>query len=127
MQKSKIYINTPANALAGGVEALFQLADAINNLGGNAILLWDIHLPNPIPDKYKHYNVKQSMNVEDISDNLIIFPEVWTEKIYDYKYIKKAIGNAHIVCIKKFSLLIINFSKVLNFRIIIFLFMDLEE
>jgi hypothetical protein len=91
MQRSKIYINTPANALAGGVEALFQLADAINNLGGNAILLWDTDLPNPIPDKYKHYNVKQSMNVEDTSDNLIIFPEVWTEKIYDYKYIKKAI------------------------------------
>jgi hypothetical protein len=91
MQSSKIYINTPANSVAGGVEALFQLADAINNLGGNAILLWDIQLSDPIPDKYKHYNVKQSMNVEDNSDNWIIYPEVWTEKIYDYKYIKKAI------------------------------------
>ena len=31
MKKTKVYINIPAKAIAGGVESLFQLADAINN------------------------------------------------------------------------------------------------
>jgi hypothetical protein len=42
MKKTKVYINIPAQAIAGGVESLFQLADAINNNGGESIVLWDI-------------------------------------------------------------------------------------
>ena len=91
MVKPKVYINIPAQAVAGGVESLFQLADAINNIGGESIVLWDIQHIDPIPAKYKHYNIQHSKKVEDTSDNWIIYPEVWTEKLDSYKNMKKAI------------------------------------
>lgn len=91
MKKPKVYINIPAQAIAGGVESLFQLADAINNVGGESIVLWDVQYSDPIPSKYKHYNIKHSTEVEDILDNWVIYPEVWTEKLGTYKNMKKAI------------------------------------
>jgi hypothetical protein len=91
MTKQKIYINIPAQAIAGGVESLFQLADAINNLGGESIVLWDIPHSVPIPSKYQHYNIKHSLEVDDSPNNWIIYPEVWTEKLGTYKNLKKAI------------------------------------
>ena len=91
MVKPKVYINIPAQAIAGGVESLFQLADAINNIGGESIVLWDIQYDDPIPVKYKHYNIQHSKEVEDTPDNWVIFPEVWTEKLDTYKNMKKAI------------------------------------
>jgi len=91
MKKTKVYINIPANAIAGGVESLFQLADAINNVGGESIVLWDVQYADPIPEKYKHYNIQHSKEVEDTSDNWIIYPEVWTEKLNNYKNLKKSI------------------------------------
>lgn len=91
MKKPKVYVNIPAKAIAGGVESLFQLVDAINNVGGESIILWDIQYVDPIPIKYKNYNVQHSKEVEDISNNWIIYPEVWTEKLHTYKNINKAI------------------------------------
>lgn len=96
LKNPKVYINVPAwdgksQVVAGGVESLFQLADSINSVGGESIILWDIQYSNPIPEKYKHYNVQHSKEVEDISDNWIIYPEIWTEKLDTYKNMKKAI------------------------------------
>jgi hypothetical protein len=89
--KTKVYINIPAKAVAGGVESLFQLADAINNSGGESIVLWDFVSSNPIPEKYRNYNIQHSKEVEDRNDNWIIYPEVWTEKIHTFQNLKKAI------------------------------------
>jgi hypothetical protein len=86
-----VYINIPAGDVAGGVEALFQLADAINNVGGKSVVIWDRKLQDPIPNKYKNYNIIHSEEVEDSSNNWIIYPEVWTEKIHDYSNLKKFI------------------------------------
>jgi hypothetical protein len=91
MKTSKVYINIPAGVTAGGVESLFQLSDAINNVGGESIVLWDIPYADPIPAKYKHYNIQHSKDVEDIPDNWVIYPEVWTEKLDTYKNMKKGI------------------------------------
>jgi len=91
MKKPKVYINIPAQSIAGGVESLFQLADAINNSGGESIVLWDIQYSSPVPTKYQHYNIQHSLEVEDTPDNWIIYPEVWTEKLGTYKNMKKAI------------------------------------
>jgi len=63
MKKPKVYVNIPAKAIAGGVESLFQLVDAINNVGGESIILWDIQYVDPIPIKYKNYNVQHSKEV----------------------------------------------------------------
>jgi len=87
----KVYINIPANAVAGGVESLYQLADAVNNIGGESIILFDNNTSNPIPEKYSHYNVKYSFEVEDTPENWIIYPEVWTERVNWFKHMKTAI------------------------------------
>lgn len=86
-----VYINIPAGDVAGGVESLFQLADAINNVGGKSVVIWDRKLQDPIPNKYKNYNIIHSEEVEDSSNNWIIYPEVWTEKIHNYSNLKKSI------------------------------------
>lgn len=86
-----VYINIPQNTVAGGVESLYQLADAINNIGGNSIVLFDSETPNPVPEKYSHYNIKYSFEVENSSENWIIYPEIWTERIGQFKNMKQAI------------------------------------
>lgn len=88
---NKIFIKIPANAIAGGVESLYQLSDAINNLGGNSIVVWDNKNNNSIPVVYSNYNIKYVDSVEDSEDNMIIYPEIWTEQIFNYKNIKKCI------------------------------------
>jgi hypothetical protein len=88
---NKVYVNIPANAIAGGVESLYQLVDAINNCGGNAIAIWDINYDQPIPEKYNHYNIKHSLPIDDSHNNWIIYPEVWTQKLDTYKNMKKGI------------------------------------
>ncbi len=87
----KIYINIPAGAVAGGVESLFQLASFINDIGGDSIVLFDKNISNPIPPKYSHYNIKYSNEIENTPENLIIYPEVWTEKLFTYSNMKQAI------------------------------------
>lgn len=89
--KNKIYIDCPGNAVAGGVESLFQLADAINNLGGDAIMLWDAVYENPVPERYKKYHIKDNIEVEDIPENWVIYPEVSTEKIGNFKNMKNCV------------------------------------
>jgi predicted O-methyltransferase YrrM len=91
----KVYINCPGNAETGGIESLIQLCDTINNLGGEGIMIWgpryNGELDPWIHPKYKHYNTKESFEVEDISENVIVYPEIWSDKIDTYKNIKKCI------------------------------------
>lgn len=91
MKKTKVYINIPARAVAGGVESLYQLAHAINTVGGESIVLWDNNHNQPVPEKYHHYDVNYLSSVEDSPENWVIYPEVWTEKLHTYKHLKKAI------------------------------------
>ena len=97
MKKQKVYVNIPSQSVAGGVESLFQLVDAINNSGGESIILWDMNWVenheevNPVPERYQHYNIQHSSFVEDTSDNWIIYPEIWTWKLGTYKNLKQSI------------------------------------
>jgi hypothetical protein len=88
---NQIYIATPDHYEAGGVESLYQLADAINNNGGTGITVFPNPNNDPIPNKYLHYNINYANNIEDLDTNLIIMPEVWTEQLYQFKNIQKAI------------------------------------
>jgi hypothetical protein len=91
VKSKKIYIKVPAGVIAGGCESQYQLVDAINNIGGNCSIVWDNpNVEDPIPDKYKKYRVYTD-EIEDSSDNLIIYPEIWTDQIHTYKNIKKSI------------------------------------
>lgn len=87
----KIYINIPAGAVAGGVESLYQLADGIRTIGKESYVVFDNNTPDPIPEKYKHYNIHISSEIEDAPNNWIIYPEVWTNKLHYYNHIQKAI------------------------------------
>ena len=78
MKYKKIYMITPPNYVTGGVEASFQIADAINNQGGECYTIFsDPSSVDPIPSEYKRYNVKISNNIDPTSENLIIVPEIW--------------------------------------------------
>jgi len=87
----KVYVNIPASEEAGGCESLYQLVDSINNCGGYSSIIWDREVPNPVPTKYLHYNIKYGEPIEDNSDNWVVYPEVWTEKIHTFNNLKKAI------------------------------------
>lgn len=87
----KIYIRVPANATAGGVEALFQLVDAINNISDNCYILYDDPSVTTVVPKYQRYNSKITSIVEDVNENLIIYPELWTNHIHEFRNIQKSI------------------------------------
>jgi hypothetical protein len=91
MNNNKIYVKIPAGEIAGGIESLYQLVDSINNLRGNAIVLWDNNMHNPVPSVYYNYYIKQEKTVDDNPNNMIIYPEVWTDNIYEYENLKKCI------------------------------------
>lgn len=87
----KIYINIPANVVAGGVESLYQLADALRQIGKESYVIFDSDFETSIPEKYKHYDIHITTKVEDNEINWIIYPEVWTNRIDEYRNLKKAI------------------------------------
>jgi hypothetical protein len=89
--QSKVYVNIPAGAVAGGVESLYQLVDAIRSVGGEAYVVFDKPQANAIPEKYHHYDLVTISEVEDNENNWIVYPEVWTNRIDEYKHVKKAI------------------------------------
>jgi hypothetical protein len=88
-----IYIFCPGAYATGGIEALFQLSDAINNLYGNCITIFNNEgrSGDTIPARYHKYNIVQGTTVEDSADNLVIVPEVWPELLQNYNKINKAI------------------------------------
>lgn len=89
----KIYVNIPANVVAGGVESLFQLVDSINNNNGECYIVWNEFNYDiiKVPSKYSHYNIKQGVSVEDSPNNWIIYPEIWTSKLVHFNQIRKSI------------------------------------
>ena len=72
----KIYMLTPPAYVTGGVEASFQIADAINKQGGTCITVFSGNVENPVPDEYKRYEIKLG-DVEVSPENLFIVPEIW--------------------------------------------------
>jgi hypothetical protein len=87
----KIIIITQPDYRTGGVEALYQLCHTINEKYNCAYIYFVEQIDNPVPEEYKKYNIKIINKLEDISENLIIVPEVWTEKLADFKNSKVGI------------------------------------
>jgi hypothetical protein len=85
----KVYVPCPGNSVTGGPELIHQFVDAINNKGGEAIVLYfpfeDDFLT---PKAYSHYNVKVA-KYSDISFNnaVVVINETSTSYI---KYFKGA-------------------------------------
>lgn len=79
MKYKNVYVLCPVNWVTGGTEALHQLVDAINELGGNAYILYfndneDI-LGDQIPIKFRHYNIKRADKIIDLQENALVVPE----------------------------------------------------
>jgi hypothetical protein len=73
-----IYICCPAYLVTGGPEALHQLADAINSIGGSAYIVYyfnDKLMEAYVPLKFKHYNVKLAKIPIAGIRNAIVVPE----------------------------------------------------
>lgn len=86
-----IYILTPDHTEAGGIESLFQLADAINEQGGCAINIFENPNNDPIPNRYKQYNIKYSNQFTDSEENIFIVPEIWTPRLAQVQNCQKSI------------------------------------
>ena len=79
MSEFTYFIHSPGNAVAGGCESLHQLADAINNIGGKAVMCYYPYEKTfNVPKKFSHYNVSPSV-FKDEEKTVHIFPEVCTK------------------------------------------------
>lgn len=89
----KIYIVAPANTVTGGPELLHQLNYKINELGYNSRIYYMNRKEgiSPIPKEYEKYLPKYELDIEDIKDNVLIVPEIYTEILRKYKNINKVI------------------------------------
>ncbi len=77
MKYKIVYVLAPSNYVAGGVESIFQLCDAINTVGGKAELIL-VPTNNPIvPIEYSRYNVSIASTIVNQDDSLIVAPEIW--------------------------------------------------
>lgn len=96
----KIYFVAPEGDSTGGVETLHQAVSYINDMGGDAYIvycknIWDkeylITEPVVIEEKFKRYNIQVAKHVEDSSDNVFVVPEIFSKFCYQFKKIKKII------------------------------------
>lgn len=71
----------PSGGVSGGPEALHQLCDAINRLGGNSAMLYSPNDDSPTPPQYGVYN-SPSMPMSGVeADDFLIFPEPWHRQV----------------------------------------------
>ena len=68
----------------GGPEALHQLCDAINNLGGNAYIYYN-ERNNQVHPAYQNYNIKLIDNIEDKEDHVMVIPEGNSQILKEFK------------------------------------------
>jgi hypothetical protein len=87
----RILVVCPANAITAGPEAIHQLVFDLNRLGFNAVIVYHpFHYEYLTPEPYRKYDVKAVL-YEDISNELIIFPEIYTTLALKVKHAKSAI------------------------------------
>lgn len=86
----KVYIFCPANYTTGGPETLHYICDIINNNGGDAYMFYN-KKGSVVPKPYTIYNVKVADKIEDSSENLFVVSEPYTDLLFKYKKVKKAI------------------------------------
>lgn len=81
-KKQKIYVVCPANNKTGGLELLHQLVFSINNFGLNAYITYtNLTNQDPTNPAFRDY-VKQYRKfdeIEDISENIVVIPEIQVE------------------------------------------------
>lgn len=88
---NKIYIPAPFQFTTGGVELIHQFVDKINNLGGDAYIVYQdqgkIIDTETITPQYSSYNVKVTSVIEDTEDNFLMLPETLLEWANKFQHI----------------------------------------
>jgi hypothetical protein len=87
-----VIYNEPAYR-TGGVESIYQFCDTVNRLGGECYIKFvNNDHANPIPDEYKRYrHVRITNKVEDNENMLVVYAEIWTGSLQEFKNCKKAV------------------------------------
>lgn len=93
-KNQKIYVVCPAYGKTGGLELLHQLVYELNSIGLNAKITYiNVTNENPINPAFEKY-VKDYVNfyeMEDSSENLVIFPEILIEFFDKVKECKRIV------------------------------------
>lgn len=91
-KESIFYILCPANVATGGPELLHQLAFEMKKHNKKVFMCYVPPKGNdPVHKNYKEYGIDYVYEVEDKNENVIIFPEIYTEQMYKYFNAKKII------------------------------------
>lgn len=85
----KVYLFCPV-ARTGGPENIHQLCDCLNILGIESYIVYLSHAP--IKNIYQEYNnVRVSEYIEDVKENIFIFPEIYKASDFNFKQIRLAV------------------------------------
>ena len=77
----------PSKLATGGTEGIHHLVSELNNCGANAKILYVGDLNNPQPKKYaEEYNCPYITEFPKGYKGVVIFPEVWGNKVIDQQY-----------------------------------------
>ncbi|WP_058953380.1 glycosyltransferase [Clostridium tyrobutyricum] len=91
-KNSSIYVLCPASYATGGTELLHQFVDLLIELKFNAKIYYlPNDIKNPTPERFKKYKINSTHNIDDNKSNIIIIPEVSTQFVNKFKYIRKII------------------------------------
>lgn len=92
---NNVYVFAPYKLATGGIELAHQLVHTINQLGGNAYVVYETGgkiVEEPIiTPQYADYDIKTTSQIIDDADNFLVLPEVY------YDWIKK-FNNLTIGC-----------------------------
>ncbi len=75
----------------GGGETLHQLVDSLNRQGYDAYVIYPDDGRDSIVPEMRKYNVKLALRIEDISNNILICPEMYTSYMRKYNSVTKVI------------------------------------
>ena len=79
----------PANVATGGTDSIHRLVRELNRCGANAKILYvNGDLRSPMPEPYKKYGCDYLVDVPSDFEGLIIFPEIWANKILEPQFEK---------------------------------------
>ena len=103
----KTYVLAPYGNTTGGIELSHQLVGRINDMGGEAYIVYidnnRIVKDASVTPQYSKYNIKVSDTIEDSEENILILPEVYYDMIYRYKDIRigcwwMSVDNHYLAC-----------------------------
>jgi hypothetical protein len=80
----------PANLSTGGPEELHQLAAQLISIGKSVSMHYyqyeSDNNKTPVHNDYKKYNIPYSFKIKNSKNNIVIFPETYTYKLWDSKF-----------------------------------------